>query len=792
VEEGGLIESIYFSSPQLLWLIPAILALGLAPLLRAKSKILVLSRLLVLCLVLAAAANPYVVTTHMAQSERPSITILADRTSSMSLFDPDVATRLSQVLADPQIRSFSGDSTPLGDMVLQQATPGSAIVLVSDGYSNVGRPLADSVALAKASNVTVFAIDLSPNQDDASVEIMGTNTAVLGGDFPFTVLVRSAGEHEGTLSVYADEALIYSGKVVTNRSSSIKISHTFFQTGTHILRASLSPDFQAVNNEYQKAVYVVPKPDVLLLSGGPSPLATVLSGLYKLTRAPSPPGDLRGYKAVVLDDRSYRPELEGIKGYVRDGGGLVVVGGPSSYELGGYYNSALEEVLPVRSVPSTFEGGKAVVLLLDISYSLQETRTRDGTPLIDYEKALAVELLSSPDFQDYRVGVVVFGTKAYVVSSPIPLSRGRTILEERIASLSPSGPENTYLDSGLQMAWEMLNKSGEKGELIVLSDGNLWSYEEVFLNSIKLIKDMNISTRLIQVEAYPDARGRFHELAAKTGVEVSSFTYPSSLTTKVEAQMERRPEKTEPSKGYPLAILNRNHYITSDLSLNATVQGFNDVTPRPGSQRLVAMADGKPVLTAWRYGLGRAASLTTDDGKAWAPAIYEAANSRLISATVNWAVGDPRPEINRIDAEDGWLGTPLKITILSDTRPRLGDGVSMEKVGEKRYTATLNPSSVGVYYVGDYGIAVNYPLEYRDVGFNPELPRIIMANGGRVFTEAEARSSLTEEARRMSQRIVQERVSRRDLLLFGALAIFLGEVIWRRWREMRKRGHRPR
>ena len=54
-------------------------------------------------------------------------------------------------------------------------------------------------------------------------------------------------------------------------------------------------------------------------------------------------------------------------------------------------------------------------------------------------------------------------------------------------------------------------------------------------------------------------------------------------------------------------MVNKNHYITADLDLNATITGFNDVTPKPGSQRLVAMADGKPVLTVWRYGLGRVA-----------------------------------------------------------------------------------------------------------------------------------------------------------------------------------------
>jgi hypothetical protein len=116
----------------------------------------------------------------------------------------------------------------------------------------------------------------------------------------------------------------------------------------------------------------------------------------------------------------------------------------------------------------------------------------------------------------------------------------------------------------------------------------------------------------------------------------------------------------------------------------------------------------------------------------------------------------------------------------------------VEKVGDDRYLATFTPNSSGIYYIGSYGVAVNYPLEYRDVGFNPDLPRHIIASGGEVFTEEEAGQSLIAEASLRSQRTVQERISRRDLLLLLALAIFLGEVVLRKVAEIRKRGRSRR
>ena len=146
-------------------------------------------------------------------------------------------------------------------------------------------------------------------------------------------------------------------------------------------------------------------------------------------------------------------------------------------------------------------------------------------------------------------------------------------------------------------------------------------------------------------------------------------------------------------------------------------------------------------------------------------------------------------------AADPWIGT-WKLNVakskFSPGPPPQSRIRTVEKVGDQRYAVTLTPDQAGIYYIGDYGIAVNYPLEYRDLGTNPELSRLVMAHGGKVFTEDEARRSLMAEASRLSQRTVQERVSQRDILLLAALAIFLAEVVGRRVQEIRRRGRSRR
>ena len=781
-----MIEDLYFARPELLWSLAPILLLGAIYVRHSRNRLFAATRLMAFCLIVAAAANPYFVQTHTVSSSQPSITILDDKTASMGIFDPAIADRI-RGWTDAPVRSFSGETTPLGDKIVQHAVPGGSILLISDGYSNSGRPLADSLALARASNATTFALSLVPEKDDSSVEISGTNTGVLAGDYPFRVIVRSAKGYNGSLSVFADERLIYSDTVSSNASASIKISHSFLTTGNHILRASIDPDGQPINDNYQKAVYVVPKPEVLLVTNVSSPLAVSLKDLYRLTVSSELPQTLDGYKAVVLDDVPYRSHLNRLGEYVREGGGLVVVGGENSYDLGGYSNSGLERFLPVRSVPSLFEGGKTLAIVLDISFSLLTARTRDGTTLLDYEKALAVELLKSPDLQDYKVGLIVFGTRAYNVLDPVPLSRSRQIMSERIMALGPAGTENSHLDRGLELAWDMLNASGGQGELLVLSDGNLYNYPEVLERSAQLLRQMNVDTRLIQVQAFPGMTGKFYDLAAQTGSNFTQFVYPDSLTTSLEGAGLEETTSPEQMAAYAAMTVSKNHYITAGLDLNANVTGFNDVTPKPGAERLVALADGKPVLTVWRYGLGRVAALTADNGNIWAGSLYSRESSPVISSTLNWAIGDPRPEKGRLEADDGWQGTPLSVSINSDARPVI-PGAEVEKVGDNRYTATFTPNSSGIYYIGSYGLAVNYPLEFRDVGYNPELSNLIMAAGGKVFSEEEAKRSLLAEARAVSRRTVQERVSRRDALLIAALLIFLSEILYRKVSEIKRRG----
>jgi len=143
-----------------------------------------------------------------------------------------------------------------------------------------------------------------------------------------------------------------------------------------------------------------------------------------------------------------------------------------------------------------------------------------------------------------------------------------------------------------------------------------------------------------------------------------------------------------------------------------------------------------------------------------------------------------------IEADDIFLGEACDVLISSDTIPNLifgGSALDISRISENMYSASIDPDKEGVYHLSDYGIAVNYPLEYLDVGMNPDIEKIIQSHGGKVYNESEV-GMLLSDVKRRSKRTVYEPVYHKLPFILAALALFLIEVILRRLREMWRSG----
>ena len=800
-----------FEQPIILAFILPVLAGALYLMLKGGNKKLLISRAIVLSLLIVALASPFTLVSQVTEQENPQLVIISDETGSMQLFEEGVADELYESLTTKTpttLVRLTGDKTALGDAIVQYASSDNQVVLVTDGNNNYGKDLEEGLDFAQNIGSTVYAVTPEIESNDLSIQVKGDKTAVKGNEYRFEIIVSQAKEVpvEYTFNAYADDELIRSGTFTqSSRQRSYQIPYRFNELGAHEIKIELSTqadEADNINNNFLKSVYVVPKPKIQYITDEPdSPLSNILYNLYD-TSTNSNISNLDSQKAVVIDNipanRISESDVSILKQYVSNGGGVVVTGGERSYEYGDYLNSSIEDILPVTSTPTQWKGGRDIVLVLDISPSTEKHGT---LPEI---LGNAIYLVQKEELRGAYMGVIAFGKEGHDVSGGLKYlgtAGNREFLEEEIRQLRPSTTSETSLHQGLEVAQEWLNTETGTLDLVVISDGGIEDSYEESLNMAKDLKKDNVNFYFVHIRSsapsQQDESGNVYAEKLVENVEGTTNNYfkldaGQRANIISDESIEPPLDENESTSSYQLFEFNPSHFITRNSNVKANITGYNDVTPKPGANRLVVASNGKPVVTTWRYGLGRVASITTDNGKdgGWSSQMYSGNNSQLISATVNWAIANPQPEEGAVvEAPDTWFGLPATITLTmyDEKVPELtyrGDELELAFVGKNTYEAQIFPKTIGMHYVSGYPIAVNYAIEYRDVGLNEDLPSLIIGNGGKVYSQKEARANLLTDARQNSLQSRMEPVSWKMYFILAALLLFLGEVMLRRSLEI--------
>jgi Mg-chelatase subunit ChlD len=807
-----------FANPLVFLLISPVVLGGLYAVRKGVSKYLILSRVIILCLLITALASPFTMGMTTVKDDAPRITVLTDKTMSMDIFNKDTGQKIYEAIKSKTpttFREFAGMTSPVGDEIIS-ASENNHIVLVSDGNTNSGKDLSDAITFVSKTGTRVFAVNQKLLHNDMSLEIAGAKNLIIGNENVFNIVVRQAGESARyRLDVKVDNDPVNLPDESKNidqkeRTKTIQFSYTFKKLGTHTVEAVLTPvseDWFPINNKFYKSVYVVPKPKVLAITDDTgSSLYQIIDSLYAVDRTGSIPDDLTKYRTVIIDNKGAAMlGSDSLKNYVGGGGGLVVVGGDSSYDKGDYNTSGLEDILPIISRGAEYVGGRNLVIVIDSSGSTGAMDFTTGLSFIGLINANAINLVQSIA-RDSRVGVVAFGgTTLKKDILPMGSEANRAELENFIREIGPKGGDNpTDIDKGLQAAEDLLNLVSGTKELIVLSDGIVpeGGYSPQAKKIIEDLKNKGVKIQFVQVlmtdQKNKEPNKLYNQLAEAANGKVIVLNPDERASTLIIEEPGATPEPTpEPTPEtiyeYPLAAIDTNHFITKYVNITASVTGYNDVTPKLGADRLVATTKGKPIITTWGFGLGRVVAFTTDNGAGmtmWAPGVYSGENARLISGMINWAIGDPRgKEGVVVQAEDIWGGTPGRVIVTSNTVPQLkldGREVPLSSTGPTTYETTINPDKDPWHDLSGYGIALNYPIEYREVGFNDKLKTIIESNGGRVYEEDGVEGLLFMDIKEKATRTVEAPQSEKELFLLAALIIFLAEVIIRRMKDYRK------
>ncbi len=731
-------------------------------------------KLIVIFLILLSIATPYTLVEQEGKTGSDEIIILADNTPSMRPYDPDIANRVYDYLSNRtqvSMDRISGTSSPIGDSILRNIKPGGNILLISDGNNNHGRSITEAVNFARNINSTIYYLSQEPVKNDMSVSISGDASAVIDTPFDFFIDIKILGTIEGDLKIYIDDNITDS--IHVKQTKRIPVEYSFNTQGSHRIRAEISGQGDEIsqNNIFYKSVFVFPKPYVQLVSKKESPLSKILDQLYSVDISPGFKNP-ESNKAVILDDINASElsvdDASVLSDHIANGGGLVVVGGPNGY-ANYEENPLLEQLLPVKAGGDIVRSKNAAVLLvIDISGSTGDL-TGDAVKL-GIEKGLANQVIDGLGVDDF-IGVIAFNNVPHTI---VPLSRypDNSKAKDTISRLTYGG--TTHLSPALSAAFDMVRTFDGGKNVIVISDG-ITADSDAALNVAGSMAEVGINIHTIGVGMDTD-EAFMQKLAAKGNGIYLKRDQSDGIRLLFG-------EITNPVKmdGFPLLLINSGHFITRGVSLNATIYGYNKVFTKQNAQALVMTSTGNPVISAWRFGLGRVVSITTDNGNTWAPELYGRDNSKIISTSINYAIGNPGKS-DDIRTRDGETGVPLEIRISSAYEPDLSfdsKPLQFEKTGEEQYRATMIPDTEGFHDISGFTVAVNAPAEYRQIGNNDLIPGIIRAAGGKVYNASEI-ERLIPDIKKKNTAMIRERVELTSLFLFTALFLYSLEIILRR------------
>jgi len=748
-------------------------------------------RSLMLLFLFIAISSPHTSETRQIPGDY-SLTILADDSSSMKLFKEKIAEELKDKISSEipaKVRYIAyGNESAIGNALLNNIQGNDNILIVTDGNVNKGKNLGDVLLLASTMNTTVSSLKIESEKDDTAIKVSGPSEIIFGNDYTYFIDVAQVGlPKQYKVELYINGELAYQDTGIGSKT----FTHTpekWLLEGYHevVGKLIIDTDYFEENNIYHKTIHVYSKPDILFITKEFPRIERVLERVYTYHMKTTIPDKIE-YPVVVLNDipaSEIKPHIDKLISYVSEGNGLVVFGGKNSFDYGSYKGSLFEALLPVVvgiAGKKKEETDVNVVIVIDISGSSGLQKSAGDEKKISVQKAYALEILNSLDPNTW-VGAVAFDHDSYYLTPRLLPLRDQKTINKTISSVKAGTVEDagTFVWAGLDKAdWLLHNAKGAKN-IILISDGITSlprdAYQKATTMATKGVKTYTLGVGMGSSGNINE--GFMKELANRGRGNYFSGTDKNKLVLLFEDKEKKDKPETDANE---LMIIDSHHWISDGLEISAKVTGFNQVAPKSSARTLVITGEMKPILTTWRFGLGRIAAISTNT-EIWAGELLSKENSELITRTINWAIWDPDKNKDfYVKTKDTNLGSLAEVNIYSKKFPT-SEKLQFSKIGENAYKATFIATSTGFEEIFNAKIAINTNKEFENIGLNPELSTLISLTGGKSFSLNETKelvNFIKETSRRTSTDIRYYRWP----FIIAAMVIFLIEIFIRRLNE---------
>ncbi len=674
---------------------------------------------------------------------------------------------LAPVTSVPQqLHTDLAEAIRLG-MALFPAGSARRLVILSDGAETIG-DAAQAAKLAAASGVVIDFVPLS--RPSGSAEVLLTNvdapTRVVEGEtFRIDITAESTTNTTAVLRILAGGSVVYEDPAVQLNAGvnnfAVRLQAAAQEFARYRVRLTPIEDTYFQNNELAAFTEIVGPPRILLVSndgtladdGTPlldeSPqlvLGLTAAGLTvdrtTPTNLPASLAELSNYASVLLvnvNAKNLSPrKMTLLQSYVRDlGGGLVVVGGPQSYGMGGYFQTPLEETLPVEMQIKDQERFPSVSIVIVIDRSGSMGMQEGGLTKIQLAAEGAVRVVQLlNDFDE--ITVIPVDTAPDNQIGPMPASDRETAIG--LIRQIGAGGGGIYVRTGLEAAAEALAQSpNQVKHIILLADGSDSEQKEGVPELIDALVAEGVTLTSVSIGNGPDTP--WLQQMAERGGGRFHFTDRAANLPQIFTQ-----ETTSIQRSYLVeerffpALVNSSP-ILAGITAVPPLYGYVGTTVKGTAQLILKTHMDDPLLAAWQYGLGRSVAWTSDATGRWGvdwvrwdgfPAFWAQA--------VRWTITQDRE--NNVETAVDFSGEQARLTV--DARGSNGDflnnltmeanvvapdgevvNLTLAQAAPGRYEAMFTPETDGAYFIRVAGTAADEDTSVGQtsgwvLGYSPE------------------------------------------------------------------------
>jgi Ca-activated chloride channel family protein len=591
--------------------------------------------------VLLALAEPHLATTET----KVALAVLVDTSASVSPVDLERASKLAEAIngekgrhwvrvipfarstqkLDGALRLTAGESGRATDLeaAVREAVASlpagmvPRVALISDGMENKGS-IARAAWQAQQLGIAIdtFVLKGRPKPALRLESISLPSLAFTGEQFPIDLMVSAPKAETAEVEMMAEGRTLGKTNVSLQAGENPVRLHAALNTPGAL---DLSIAIRSGNEgevRYDQAV-MLRRPKILYVSQDAGTVdshlsATLAAAQFDIDRVQDfTTGDLTPYQLIIFNNWDLEAILparkEELEKYVKQGGGLLVIGGERNvYAEGKKQEDALDRTLPAKLAPPRSPEGTAVILIIDKSSSMEGRK-------IELARLAAVGVVDNLRPIDL-VGVLIFDN-SFQWAVPLRRAEDRPLIKRLISGITPDG--GTQIAPALNEAFRRIMPANATFKhIVLLTDGISEEGDSLDLSREALLKKVTISTVGLGQDVN---RAYLEKVAQYAGGKSYFLNEPAGLEQILLRDVMEHTGSTAVEKPLVPEVMHRAEILDgTGIETAPALKGYVKFIAKPTAETILAIDKKDPLLSRWQYGLGRSAVFASDAKARWA------------------------------------------------------------------------------------------------------------------------------------------------------------------------------